>query len=1036
MIDNFERDVIGKLSPDPNAELTIHTHTMSSTASSEDENSRSPEESTRMGLWECEPLYYSVPGRTDKSRRGKAYRSRTDGELKCFEAHDGVIYKPGDHVYIETGTHDPYLICSITMFKMTKRDQLSVKVNRYYRPEDVPEVSLSLIVQERNEMECDQDQMDLAHQRELFSSEQSLVYGIASLRGKCVINSVRDLRSLDPSVDVTKPNIFVSCLAYNHDSSRLAAVQGEIRVGGSYQAKLPQQPSCSVADEPDRDELLYRPDQIDPEMEDKFINLARSFRMFIFMSHKMTDFERKARTADRCKDDAIVTLHRCGYKFEDALREMNANDRLLASDVNYMTADDAKKFGRGLKQYGKNFLKISREMLPLHSRDQLVSFYYLWKKTKDSHKPKALGRQRNQTAAIKRNSKNGQPKDSRPASTELLDYASASESEVEASEAEGKPIKYACHHCYGSKSKDWHHAGKDHQLLCTDCRLFYKKYGQLRPVDRPSTVPPCLFKDGSNGIEEEELGVRTRAGKKERRRTPSMGDDRRSPSQAQSIHEFDLEKRPIHKNGKRKRGHPASVNGSAKKKSREEDRERSVETKDIEESADQLNSSSGSAESGEKMETQSEPDREIKRELTTPTEERKLFTMVSSSPCFESLHVPTISSIKSEPVDRRLQMETSDPTETAVTPRHPIKTERSQEPTTPSHIEMDATPSTAQSSEEVASTSAVQPPEQSIDSRFSAAGQNTDAESFEGETDIFIADEPEIWNGDGNETVFNMKNGLFILATKWKDGQRSSRTDLKYRVKDGCVDWVTRKREKAEKANQPQVTPTPTVTNKKEPSSHPTPSLPPGITMNGMMASGLPPGMNPMMMQMMQMNPMLQQQFMQEQAVAMQQHAQQQQQQQQQAQQAMIEKVHMELLRQQSGGRAGMPQTPMGPFGVIPNAHPGIGMPFGAGDPMVQLMMQQQMQQHAAHQQAQQAAAAAQQHAQQQMAVQQQMQQMPGIDQMMLNRAMEMQLALATGMHPGMMANMQMQHPQMMANISVSEMMRRLQSEGGLRPPQ
>lgn len=29
--------------------------------------------------------------------------------------------------------------------------------------------------------------------------------------------------------------------------------------------------------------------------------------------------------------------------------------------------------------------------------------------------------------------------------------------------------------------------------MCTDCRLFYKKYGQLRPVDRPCTVPPCLL---------------------------------------------------------------------------------------------------------------------------------------------------------------------------------------------------------------------------------------------------------------------------------------------------------------------------------------------------------------------------------------------------------------------------------------------------------------------------------------------------------------------------------------------------------------
>jgi hypothetical protein len=56
----------------------------------------------------------------------------------------------------------------------------------------------------------------------------------------------------------------------------------------------------------------------------------------------------------------------------------------------------------------------------------------------------------------------------------------------------------------------------------------------MRPVDRPSTVPPCLHKTageggGTNEDENEEndepLGVRTRgAGRKERRRTPSVYD--------------------------------------------------------------------------------------------------------------------------------------------------------------------------------------------------------------------------------------------------------------------------------------------------------------------------------------------------------------------------------------------------------------------------------------------------------------------------------------------------------------------------------
>ena len=45
-----------------------------------------------------------------------------------------------------------------------------------------------------------------------------------------------------------------------------------------------------------------------------------------------------------------------------------------------------------------------------------------------------------------------------------------------------------------SVSKDWHHAGKDRALLCTECRLYYKKYGEERPVDKSGQPPPYLFK--------------------------------------------------------------------------------------------------------------------------------------------------------------------------------------------------------------------------------------------------------------------------------------------------------------------------------------------------------------------------------------------------------------------------------------------------------------------------------------------------------------------------------------------------------------
>ena len=56
-------------------------------------------------------------------------------------------------------------------------------------------------------------------------------------RGKCEVFFVKDFRSLD-GCDLQKSDSFFSCLAYNQESSRLASVQGEIRVGGAFQVRV------------------------------------------------------------------------------------------------------------------------------------------------------------------------------------------------------------------------------------------------------------------------------------------------------------------------------------------------------------------------------------------------------------------------------------------------------------------------------------------------------------------------------------------------------------------------------------------------------------------------------------------------------------------------------------------------------------------------------------------------------------------------------------------------------------------------------
>ena len=48
----------------------------------------------------------------------QAFRYRADNELKGFQAHNDVIYKPGDHVFVEATPNEPYIVGSITSFKM------------------------------------------------------------------------------------------------------------------------------------------------------------------------------------------------------------------------------------------------------------------------------------------------------------------------------------------------------------------------------------------------------------------------------------------------------------------------------------------------------------------------------------------------------------------------------------------------------------------------------------------------------------------------------------------------------------------------------------------------------------------------------------------------------------------------------------------------------------------------------------------------------------------------------------------------------
>lgn len=72
------------------------------------------------------------------------------------------------------------------------------------------------------------------------------------------------------------------------------------------------------------------------------------------------------------------------------------------------TDDEQKRFVKGLRQYGKNFFKIKTELLAHKETNELVEFYYLWKKTPQAANQRPHRRHR-RGSSMRRNRSNNNP---------------------------------------------------------------------------------------------------------------------------------------------------------------------------------------------------------------------------------------------------------------------------------------------------------------------------------------------------------------------------------------------------------------------------------------------------------------------------------------------------------------------------------------------------------------------------------------------------------------------------------------------------
>ncbi|KRZ15518.1 Arginine-glutamic acid dipeptide repeats protein [Trichinella zimbabwensis] len=506
------------------------------------------DELTAKGILEAETVFYpsQSSGSNQRLRCGQLYRNVQTSEYVCFISHDSVLYVPGDCVYLDSQRPDqPYYIASIQAFKMTKRDQLNVLVKWYYRPCELPELVYDSLLQERlSEEHClaldDANPEGVVKEnREIFISDAVDTYSVAALRvagtvstfkivkvfchfrGKSHVQHYKEIssaREFQPH-----PDHFYYILGYNPETNRLATIQGEIRVGLTYQARLPEYKSDNDSceeEEAARETLVWAPNRIADSDLVVFLQAARSMAAFAGMCDSgSTEDGCLAAARDQITINAFNALHRNDYDTGKALQELVKNPLPLSADKRW-SEEETKKFVKGLKQYGKNFFKIRKELLPHKQTADLVEYYYLWKKYPSAlhQRPRARHR-RAQTSVLRRVKPNGSSRAaSRPTSSEFLDLSSASENECDSDESNSKDSSvYACHHCYTTNSKNWHHAGKERTLLCTECRLHFKKYGELRPVVRPRTPPSVLFKPVKEELEDMNHtgGIRTRRSNKD-----------------------------------------------------------------------------------------------------------------------------------------------------------------------------------------------------------------------------------------------------------------------------------------------------------------------------------------------------------------------------------------------------------------------------------------------------------------------------------------------------------------------------------------
>ncbi|XP_013145192.1 PREDICTED: arginine-glutamic acid dipeptide repeats protein isoform X2 [Papilio polytes] len=175
---------------------------------------------------------------------------------------------------------------------------------------------------------------------------------------------------------------------------------------------------------PGGEELRWLPAQATDRDLVMYLRAARSMAAFAGMCDGGSpDDGCVAASRDDTTINALDVLHDSGYDPGRALQALVKCPVPKGIEKKW-TEEETKRFVKGIRQFGKNFFKIKKDLLPHKDTAELVEFYYLWKKTPGASSNRPHRRRRQASLRRVRNTRNsraGTPKEQTPEITPVPD---------------------------------------------------------------------------------------------------------------------------------------------------------------------------------------------------------------------------------------------------------------------------------------------------------------------------------------------------------------------------------------------------------------------------------------------------------------------------------------------------------------------------------------------------------------------------------------------------------------------------------------